>query len=324
MNVFSDSNAVVRPARPSGPDWTPTAANIMLGRAVKDLRERAGLTQKDLAGRIHVSAATINRLENADTTPMRRTVESVIGLLGPDSATRDGLLMMLARTEEPEWFQHRFEDCTPDHLRRLLGLESMAIHITSYDVRLVSGLLQTPEYAAHIIRTGLHLTEWRGPEAERRLAQRLERQERVLGQADPPRCVFLMDESVLIRRVGPDEVMRGQLVRLRELTDLPHIVIRFVLFDRFIAGNAGSMAGSMAQLQFGRGGLPDLVYVEGYEKADYFTPPPRRARSPERPPTPRENHFERHLQLLLRIQGEACASPAESRRMLDEAISRYS
>ncbi|MEU4796374.1 helix-turn-helix transcriptional regulator [Streptomyces sp. NPDC023327] len=322
--MSSDLNPVVRLARSSGPDWTKTAANIMLGRTVRELRENARLTQKNLAEAIHVSVSTINRLETADTTPMRRTVDAVINVLEPDDSTRETLMMQLSRALEPEWFQHRFSDCTPEYLHRLLGLESMAINITTYDVRLVPGLLQTEAYTEHIIRTGLHLSEWDGPEVELRLAQRLERQQRVLEQMDPPQCIFMMDQSVLARKAGTKAIMREQMVYLREMSDLPHITLRFVLSGRMIAGNAAAMAGSMAQLQFGRGGLPDFVYAEQYEKADYFTKPSRKLKDPSRPPTPRQNDYERHLQLLLRIQGEGCASPAKSRRMLDKAIRRYS
>ncbi|MER6573065.1 helix-turn-helix transcriptional regulator [Streptomyces sp. NPDC001093] len=323
--MLSDPNPIIRLARPTaGPETTKTAANIMLGLIVKEQREAAGLTQTKLAREILVSNSTVSRLENAETTPERRTVEAVIQCLQMDEPTRQTMMLLLARALEPEWYQHRYSDVTPDYLKRLLGLESMAIALTTYDVRLVSGLLQTSAYASRIIRTGLHLSEWDGSEAELRLAQRIERQERVLSQPEPPRCVFLMDESILMRRVGPDSVMREQMVHLRELADLPHITIRFVLLDRMIAGNEASMAGSMAQLQFGRGGLPDMVYAEGYGKADYFTRPARSAEERAKPWATRENDYERHLQLLLRIQGEACASPTRSRRLLDEAIKRFS
>ncbi|MFD6076265.1 helix-turn-helix domain-containing protein [Streptomyces hydrogenans] len=319
-----DSNNVFRLARASGSEWTPTAAQIMLGREMKQLREQAGLTQSGLARSVHVSASTVNRLEHAEGATVKRTVQAVIDFLKPDVGMHDTLLMMLARAQEPEWFQKRFSDCTPEYLHRLLGLESMAIHLTTYDVRLVSGLLQTQDYSSCVIRTGLHRSEWEGEALDRRLSQRQERQDRVLGQIDPPSGIFLMDESVLLRRVGPDDVMRAQMVKLRRLADLPYVTIRFVLLDGMIAGNAAAMAGSMAQLQFGRGGLPDLVYTEGYETAEYYYRPPRRPRAGEKPLTPRQSDYERHLQLLLRIQGEACASPSQSRRMLDAAIKRYS
>ncbi|MFI6893582.1 helix-turn-helix domain-containing protein [Streptomyces sp. NPDC050256] len=320
-----DPIPINRPARQTaGPDATKTAANIMLGLAVKDLRDAAGLTQTALAKASHVSNSTISRLENAETTPERRTVEAVMTHLNLGGAARERLMMLLSRAVEPEWFQNRFGDFTAEYLRRLLGLESMAVGLTTYDVRLVSGLLQTPEYASCIIRTGLHISEWDSPEMRMRVALRQERQERVFNQADPPRCVVLMDESVLLRRVGPDEVMLGQMLHLLEIADRPLLTVRFVLLDRLIAGNAAAMAGGMAHLQFGRGGLPDLVYVEGYGKADYYTKPTQSAEERAKPWPTKDNEFERHLQLLLRIQGEACASPAASRRMLEAAVKRYS
>ncbi|MBM9624657.1 helix-turn-helix domain-containing protein [Streptomyces zhihengii] len=317
-------NRLARPA--AGPDTTKTAATIMLGLAIKDLRIEADLSQTQLAKAILVSTPTVSRLETGEGTPQRRTIEAAAKALKVNDTTYDLLKVLAARAEEPEWFQHRFNDITPGYLKRLLGLESMAISLTAYDVRLVSGLLQIPEYAACLIRTGLHRSEWDDGKLELRLAQRVERQERVLGQAEPPMSVFLMDESVLRRRVGSDEVMRAQMARMRELADLPYVVIRFVLLDALIAGNEASMAGSMAQLQFGRGGLPDLVYSEGYGKADYFSKPVRTRDSQEqvKSSSHKDRDYERHLQLLLRIQGEACASPERSRRMLEQAIKHFS
>ncbi|MFE0777790.1 Scr1 family TA system antitoxin-like transcriptional regulator [Streptomyces sp. NPDC058861] len=326
--MSADPIPINRLARPvAGPETTKTAATIMLGLAIRDLRADAGLSQSQLAKAILVSTPTVSRLETGEGTPQRRTVEAAAKALKVDKATHDLLMVLAGRAEEPEWFQHRFNDITPGYLKRLLGLESMAISLTLYDVRLVSGLLQVPEYTACLIRTGLHRSEWEDGKLELRLAQRVERQERVLGQADPPTSIFLMDESVLRRRVGPNEVMRAQMFHLRELADLPRVVIRFVLLDALIAGNEASTAGSIAQLQFGRGGLPDLVYSEGYGRADYFSKPvlPRGAQEQAKSSQQqKDSDYERHLQLLLRIQGEACASPEQSRRMLEQAIKRFS
>ncbi|MFD5983235.1 Scr1 family TA system antitoxin-like transcriptional regulator [Streptomyces cyaneofuscatus] len=311
--------------RIAGPGATKTAAMIMLGLTIIDLRDAVGITQKDLAKGILVSNSTISRLEKAEAPPEPRTVEAVIEYLQLAEPQRDELRMLLSRALEPEWFQRQYSDVTPKYLRRLLGLEAMAIYLTTYDVRLVAGLLQTPEYSSCVIRTGLHISEWGSPEIAMRLALRRERQERVFGQAEPPRCVFLMDESVLYRRVGPDDVMREQMQHMLQIARFdPFVTIRFVLLDRMIAGNEASMAGGMAHLQFGHGGLPDLVYVEGYGKADYHPAPETSPEERLKPWPTKENDFERHLQLLLRISGEACASPAASVRMLEEAVARFS
>ncbi|WP_335932707.1 Scr1 family TA system antitoxin-like transcriptional regulator [Streptomyces sp. PTD5-9] len=95
--------------------------------------------------------------------------------LKTDGPKRQELELLLSRAQEPEWFQSRFGDFTADCLRRLLGLESMAIGLTVYDVRLVSGLLQTRDYASRVIRTDLRLTEWDSPAMAMRVALRQER-----------------------------------------------------------------------------------------------------------------------------------------------------
>ncbi|MFJ2770520.1 helix-turn-helix domain-containing protein [Streptomyces sp. NPDC087300] len=312
-----EPHSIVRLARPiTGPGVTRTAASIMLGVMVSTARDSAGWTQKFLAGRAHVSTPTVCRLETAEAKVEPRTVEQIIQVLPIDASERETMIVLLERSTEPEWFQQRFADVTPDYLQRLLGMESMAVHLVTYDVRLVCGLLQTHQYTEAVIRTGLHLNEQNGDELELRLQQRLERQRRVLDQPDPPQCTFLMDESVLRRRVGPDDVMREQMQFLREAADRPRVSIRFVPLDRPLAGNEASMAGSMAELKFGRGGLPDFIYTEGYLKADYLSKPVQTARDR----TQKIMEFERHQQLLLRLQGEACASLTESRKLLDDAI----
>ncbi|MEU8955019.1 helix-turn-helix transcriptional regulator [Streptomyces sp. NPDC048518] len=318
--MSSEPDSIVRLARPvTGPAVTKTAATIMLGVMVSKARDRTGWTQKMLATRANISNATVCRLETAEAKVERRTVEQIMQALPLEASERATMLELLRRSTEPEWFQHRYSDVTQDYMQRLLGLESMALSLVTYDVRLVCGLLQTRRYTEAVIRTGLHLSEQNGDELELRLQQRLERQKRVLNQPDPPQCTFLMDESVLRRRVGPDDVMGEQMQSLREAADRPGISIRFVLLDHPLAGNEAAMAGSMAELRFGRGGLPDFIYTEGYLKAEYLSKPVQTARDRKQ----KIEEFERHQQLLLRLQGEACASPTESRRLLDNAIKRY-
>ncbi|MBI0375581.1 helix-turn-helix domain-containing protein [Streptomyces rhizosphaericus] len=313
----------------AGPDATQTAARIMLGRAVRDLRVQAKLTQVDVASKIHVSNSTISRLEDGKGKPEQRTLDGVMTFFKVGPQQRAELQAALVRAQEPEWFQHRYTDCAPGWFQRLLGLESMAISLQGYDARLVTGLLQTKEYAGAVIRTGLHLAEWGSDEERLRVELRLERQERVFGQPHPPHCIFYMDESVLRRRVDTDDVMLAQMQHLRAMADRPYITIRFVLLDRLIAGNAGTMHGSMTHLQFGRGGLPDLVYAEFYEDAKYYSRPDDPCiddvtAGQSKPGPAKASDYERFLQLLLRIGGEACASPVESRIMIDDAIKRFS
>ncbi|MET9507809.1 DUF5753 domain-containing protein [Streptomyces flavidovirens] len=269
---------------------------------------RGKITMMAAAKTINSSVSKVSRLERAESPPELRDVLALAASYRVDAETQAELEHLTRRAREPEWFQHHYQDCTPQWLRRLFGLESQAIDLMAYESSVVSGLLQTEEYAREVIRTGLHHCD--EEEVERRVQMRLERQNRVFGQPEPPRATFLMDESVLRRRAGSAQVMAEQMRQLLRLSDLPHVSIRFVLEDSAIAANAASAgSGSMTHLKFGAGGPPEMVYLEGYEEASYRT---------------KEDDLERHVQLLLRLSAEAAASRAKSRQMLEEAIKRFS
>ncbi|MGW2658354.1 helix-turn-helix domain-containing protein [Streptomyces sp. NPDC001478] len=284
---------------------TPTAAAIMLGVELRSLRGE--MPAKVAAKAIGASVSKISRLERAESPPDIRDVRDLADRYKADRETRDVLEQLTVRAREPEWFQRHFNDCTAHWLRRLFGLEAVATDLMNYESGVVSGLLQTSDYAREVIRTGLHVREHE--EVERRVQLREERQRRVFDQATPPQAVFLMDQAILRRRAGSDEVMVGQLRKLLEMSDRPGVSIRFVLEDAAIAANAASAgSGSMTHLKFGVGGPPAMVYLEGYEEASYRT---------------KEDDLERHVQLLLRLSGEAAASTAQSREMVLEALQRF-
>ncbi|MFE7623016.1 helix-turn-helix domain-containing protein [Streptomyces sp. NPDC057509] len=284
---------------------TPTAAAVILGVELRKLRGE--LPAKVAAKAIGASVSKISRLERAESPPDIRDVRDLADRYGADAGTREALEQLAIRAREPEWFQPHFNDCTAHWLRRLFGLEALATDLMTYESGVVSGLLQTSEYAREIIRTGLHAREH--DEVERRVQLRKERQLRVFDQATPPRTVVLMDQAVLRRRAGSDQVMAGQMLKLLEMSDRPGVSIRFVKEDSALAANAASAgSGSMTHLKFGVGGPPTIVYLEGYEEASYRT---------------KEDDLERHVQLLLRLSGEAAASTAESREMVVEALGRF-
>ncbi|WP_328299196.1 helix-turn-helix domain-containing protein [Streptomyces sp. NBC_00435] len=291
--------------RPVRRETSPTAAAVILGRDLRFLRgERPA---KVAAKAIGASVSKLSRLERAESPPDIRDVRGLADFYRVSEETRAELERLTVRAREPEWFQHHFNDCTAQWLRRLFGLESQATDFMNYESGVVSGLLQDPQYAREVIRTGLHDREH--AEVERRVRLRAERQQRFFGQAVPPRATFLMDEVVLRRRAGSNAVMARQMRKLLEMSDLPSVSILFVLEDNAIAANAASAgSGSMAHLKFAAGGPPEMVYLEGYEEASYRT---------------KEDDLERHVQLLLRLSAEAAASRAESRQMIIDAIKRF-
>ncbi|MFD4642180.1 DUF5753 domain-containing protein [Lentzea sp. NPDC058436] len=97
-----------------------------------------------------------------------------------------------------------------DNLRTMALAESLADKITGYDLTYMPGLLQTEEYATALYVARGVLT----PEMiEAAVRFRMERQT-ILQRHDRPTCVFYIHENALRLKVGSDEIMEEQLMRL--------------------------------------------------------------------------------------------------------------
>ncbi|HEX3958914.1 MAG TPA: Scr1 family TA system antitoxin-like transcriptional regulator [Trebonia sp.] len=106
----------------------------------------------------------------------------------------------------------------------------------------------------------------------RRLETRLTRQQ-LLTRDEPLDFKALLDESVLYRQRGGGSVMRAQLQRLAELSELPNVTIQILPFRR----DHGPAVDSFAILQFGAAretALPDVVAHTFGSPSDTLPPNP--------------------------------------------------
>jgi hypothetical protein len=95
-----------------------------------------------------------------------------------------------------------------------------------FQVTLIPGLFQTPEYARAMLAARPHVT---GDEVENLVAARLARQE-ILDGENPPLVYAVLDEAALHRQVGGAEVMRDQLEHLIALSRRPSITVQVIPF----------------------------------------------------------------------------------------------
>ncbi|MEU3297511.1 helix-turn-helix transcriptional regulator [Streptomyces longwoodensis] len=275
----------------------------MLGVDLRTWRERRKIAMKDAARAINASVSKLSRLERAESPPDVRDVSDLADLFEVDAEERLRLEFLAKRAVQPEWFW-RYADCAPSWMRRLIGLEAKAALLTTFEMKVVPGLLQTAAYALHVSAMGLNM-DLAHPLVQQCVALREERQQRVFGQDEPPQSVFLLDEGILHRQVGNREIMKEQMLRLRELLEQPYIAIRVVPFHGRVVSNYGSIT----HLRFALQSLPPLVYIEGNDDATYHT---------------KQDEVERHVSLLLRLSQEAAESTRDSRAMLDRAVVRFS
>ncbi|MFE7482126.1 DUF5753 domain-containing protein [Streptomyces sp. NPDC057552] len=115
------------------------------------------------------------------------------------------------------------------------------------------GLLQTPEYAAAVMRASFPRET--DDQIKERVELRMRRQE-VLERADPPLLWVVVHEAVLRTVVGCKAVMVGQLKHLAAAIQSPHITVQV------LPCTAGAAPSHLPFTLLSTNGLPHAVYTE--------------------------------------------------------------
>ncbi|MFI1583877.1 helix-turn-helix domain-containing protein [Embleya sp. NPDC020630] len=244
---------------------SPAAAVKVLGATLRKLRLDNGRGLKDAAEAIRASMSKISRLERGESPPRPRDVFDLVRYYGVrDEESLSEIEELLKKALERAWWSH-YSDVMPGWLARLIGMEDSATKIDTYEVHVVPGLLQVPEYIRAVVRSGLPRAA--PEEVERRIELRLQRQA-LLADEHRPDLTALLDEGILHRPVGGPAVMAAQMRHLLAESARERINIRVVRFDR-AAGVAPPSP--MTYLRFASGGPSEMIYLEQANSATYLS-----------------------------------------------------
>jgi transcriptional regulator with XRE-family HTH domain len=294
------------PARPrlgadAGQESGPTVVRIVLGTQLRRLREASGITREAAGDAIRASHAKISRLELGRVGIKERDIEDLLTLYGvTDPAVRQEYLSLVQRANAPGWWQ-QYSDLLPSWFEMYLRLEQAAAFIRTYQVQFIPGLLQTEEYARSVILVG-HRSE-SAEEIDRRVYLRISRQ-KMLTEPGSPKLWAVVDEAALSRPFGAPDVMRAQLQRLLEMSDLPNVILQVLPFQRGAHAAAG---GPFTILRFAEPDLPDIVYLEQLSSAVYLDKRP---------------DVENYLAVMEQVTVQA-ETPARSKDMLLSALKAF-
>jgi transcriptional regulator with XRE-family HTH domain len=183
------------------------------GQQVRKARRAAGWTLTEFGQRIGYDSGQISRIETGKRPPTELFAQ-MCDRAFPD---RDG------------WFSEFYAEsrtwiATPPWFRSWVEHEQHAAALRIWQLGVLSGLLQTEEYARAILTVEPGATE---DEISARLAARLARQA-ILTHDDPLTAWFLVDEAALRRSVGSPQVMAAQLGHLAGVARLPSVTIQVV------------------------------------------------------------------------------------------------
>ncbi|WP_024800102.1 helix-turn-helix transcriptional regulator [Nocardia sp. BMG51109] len=239
----------------------PTALRIAVGGQLRKLREQCGITREAAGEHIRGSHAKISRLELGRTGFKERDIKDLLTLYNvTDPVDREAFLDLVRKANQPGWW-HRYSDLLPQWFETYIGLEHASHAIRTFEAQLVPGLLQTEEYTRAIVALG-HGED----DANRRVELRRRRQE-LLSRDGGPTLWAVLDETVLHRPIGGNEVLRGQLEYLVEMSDRLDVTIQVL---PYAAGGHAAAGSSFSMLRFAEPELPDIVYIEQLTSALYL------------------------------------------------------
>ncbi len=239
----------------------PTALRMLVGTHLRKLRYQAGVTPEEAADYIRGSTAKISRLELGRTGFKERDVRDLLDLYRVrERGDIDTFLELVRKANEPGWW-HSYGDLLPSWFENFLGLEQAALSIRAFEAQLVSGLLQTEDYARAVVALGHEALD-----SARRVELRKRRQE-LLTRPNGPTLWAVLDESVLHRPVGGAAVLRNQLQHLVRVTEDYRVTIQVL---PYAAGGHAAVGGSFTMLRFAEEDLPDIVYTEQLTSSTYM------------------------------------------------------
>jgi transcriptional regulator with XRE-family HTH domain len=269
---------------------------VVLGKRLQDLRERAGMKREEAAQVLRVAPGTIRRMETAEVALKIPYVQLLLGAYGIGDEEARGFVELAEEANKPGWWQ-RFHDVLPHWFSMYVSLEGAASLIRAYEPQFVPGLLQTEDYARAIMFGGA-IGHTEPEDVERHVALRMQRQS-LLTRPDAPRLWAVMDETVLRRPVGAPGVLKGQVEKLLEAARLPNVTLQLA---EFASGHHPGTYGPFVLFRFAVPELPDMVYSEYLTGAVYLDARPEVAT---------------HLEVMDRMAAQA-ASAQRTREILDD------
>jgi transcriptional regulator with XRE-family HTH domain len=240
----------------SSDDYGPVVANALL---IKDLRARRhgrGEKQEAVAKALEWSKSKFMRVELGTVRVTRADLELLLRHYEVDDDAVVARLISLARAARaPAWWdKHNIGDKA---YQAYIGYEAGASTIKMSQGLLVPGILQAPSYARVVAATYVPADQIDGL-----VSLRIERQENIFDEENPPQQYHILDEAVIRRRVG--NAMPEQLRYLIELSQRPEVDIRVIPFK---VGPHFGMRGPFALLGFDVD-LDDVLYLESARRGD--------------------------------------------------------
>ena len=202
-----------------------SAAYRELGEMLRQVRQRAGLTETELARRLGWPLTTISRMEHGRRTSSTTDVIQYVAMCGLKVRELEPYVEFTRIAERKQGY-YLSDERIGGSLQSLIFHESSAVHSIIYEPLVIHGLLQTPGYTRARILT-LNPAGIAEETVAGAVRTRMERRQ-FLYLPNPARFTFYIPEQALRLRVGTDEIMQEQLLHLVLTAGLENVTVRIV------------------------------------------------------------------------------------------------
>jgi transcriptional regulator with XRE-family HTH domain len=198
------------------------AARMGLAEALRTLRRATGLSGERLADRTGISQSKISKIETGKLTPSLADVERIVHALAVDRDYATELLE-LARAGSMEYESHRAAQRRgwSNVQRELAAVEGTATELRYMLPMMITGLLQTREYASAAVGRALY------DKSRTEIVDRKLDRQRVLHNVGK-QFLFLMTETALRWRLVEPAAMAAQLDKVVAAADLPTVSVQVI------------------------------------------------------------------------------------------------
>jgi transcriptional regulator with XRE-family HTH domain len=210
----------------SGTSSVDEARNA-LGKRLRELRQQANLTGKELAESLSWPASKVSKLENGKQTPTDDDIRAWVGATEAEQHL-DSLLVALHTLElqHAEWTRLLKAGMT-SHQGSLAQQDEKTKLYRGFENTFIPGLIQTPDYAR--ARFADAIVMHRVPnDINEAVKARMQRQEMLWRQ--DKRFHLVLTEAALRYRLVSTEVMLAQLDRLMAMSSMRNVRLGVIGF----------------------------------------------------------------------------------------------
>jgi transcriptional regulator with XRE-family HTH domain len=245
----------------------PAGCRRLLRMQLRQLRERAGMTQEFVAEQLDWSPAKIMRIEAGSSGISTSDLRAFVQLLDVADITLVGTMVEWARIGRQRHWSHIYRDKIALGFATFVALEGDALEIRIVQSQVFPGLLQIEAYARAVLSSFVASKESIEPLVE----LRLRRQQAVLGSESGCRLIhFIFDQAILYRAVGGSYTLQEQLRNLINVANRPDVKLQVLPFE---AGAAAALVTPFVILDFSDL-APSALWIEDPFAGDFVDQPP--------------------------------------------------